>query len=151
MLCHTSLFIFSLCSHVIFYKTLMSLSTVFIKGHVGFLQLLKWLCCASFFTHVEPFQCIVIKDIIYMWNIALPMVLSQCLRLEKCLIISFQEFPVVIILSFQNKVEAISWGLRVMMVNVTASTGKGGPLVQILPRVLRLCQVSWHRIWLLLK
>ncbi len=40
----------------LFYKTLMSLSTVFIKGrHVRFLQLLKWLCCPSFFTHVEPF------------------------------------------------------------------------------------------------
>ncbi len=47
---HTSLFGFSLCPHVTFYKTLMSLSTVFIKGHVGFLQLLKW-PCHSFFTH----------------------------------------------------------------------------------------------------
>ncbi len=56
MLCHTSLFIFSLCHHVTFYKTLTSLSTVFIKGHVGFLQLLKWPCCTSFFTHVEPYN-----------------------------------------------------------------------------------------------
>ncbi len=55
MLCHTSLFIFSLCPHVTFYKTLTSLSTVFIKGHVGFLQLLKWPCRTSFFTHVEPY------------------------------------------------------------------------------------------------
>ena len=30
---------FYLCRHVTFYKTLASLSTVFIKGHVGFLQL----------------------------------------------------------------------------------------------------------------
>ncbi len=58
MLCHTSLFIFSLCRHVTFYKTLMSLSTVFIKGHVGLLQLLKSLCRTSFFTHVEPSVCI---------------------------------------------------------------------------------------------
>ena len=41
-------------SHVTFYKTLTSLSTVFIKDHVGHLQLLKWLCPTSFFTHVEP-------------------------------------------------------------------------------------------------
>ncbi len=33
-------FYFSLCPHVTFYKTLTSLSTVFIKGHIGFLQLL---------------------------------------------------------------------------------------------------------------
>ncbi len=44
----------SLCHHVTFYKTLTSLSTVFIKGHVGFLQFLKWPCHTSFFTHVEP-------------------------------------------------------------------------------------------------
>ncbi len=56
MLCHTSLFIFSLCRHVTFYKTLTSLSTVFIKAQVGLLQLLKWPCRTSFFTHVEPFQ-----------------------------------------------------------------------------------------------
>ncbi len=43
--------------HVTFYKTLTSLSTVFIKGHVGFLQLLKWPCHTSFFTHVEPLGC----------------------------------------------------------------------------------------------
>ena len=42
-------FYFSLFPHVTFYKTLTSLSTVFIKGHVGFLQLLKWLCRTSFF------------------------------------------------------------------------------------------------------
>ena len=40
--------------HVTFYKTLMSLSTVFIKAHIGLLQLLKWPCRTSFFTHVEP-------------------------------------------------------------------------------------------------
>ena len=50
MLCRTSLFIFTLCRHVTFYKTLTSLSTVFIKPHVGLLQLLKWLCRTSFFT-----------------------------------------------------------------------------------------------------
>ncbi len=56
MLCHTlSLFIFSLCPHVTVYKTLTSLSTAFIKGRVGFLQLLKWPCHTSFFTHVEPY------------------------------------------------------------------------------------------------
>ncbi len=33
-----------------------SLSTFFIKGHVGFLQLLKWPCRTSFFTHVEPYH-----------------------------------------------------------------------------------------------
>ncbi len=39
--------------HFLFFP--MSLSTVFfIKGHVGFLQLLKWPC----FTHVEPSTCI---------------------------------------------------------------------------------------------
>ncbi len=54
MLYHTSLFIFSLCRHVTFYKTLTSLSTVFIKVHVELLQLLKWLCRTSLFTHVEP-------------------------------------------------------------------------------------------------
>ncbi len=54
MLCHTSLFVFSLCHHVTFYKTLTLLSTVFIKGHVGCLQLLKWPCHTSIFTHVEP-------------------------------------------------------------------------------------------------
>ncbi len=56
MLCHTSLFIFSLCPHVTFYKTLMSLSTFFIKGHVGSLQLLNWPCRTSFFTHVVPYS-----------------------------------------------------------------------------------------------
>ncbi len=41
---------FSLCPHVTFYKTLTSLfSTVFIKGHIRFLQLLKWPCNTSFF------------------------------------------------------------------------------------------------------
>ncbi len=49
-------FILSLCRHVTFYKTLTSLSTVFIKGHVGLLQLLKWPCRTSFFTHVEPYK-----------------------------------------------------------------------------------------------
>ncbi len=29
----------------------------FIKGHVGFLQLLKWPCRTSCFTHVEPYVC----------------------------------------------------------------------------------------------
>ncbi len=56
MLCHMSLFIFSLCRHVTFYKSLTSLSTVFIKAHVELLQLLKWLCRTSFFTHVEPYK-----------------------------------------------------------------------------------------------
>ena len=55
MLCHTSLFIFSLCRDVTFYKTFASLSTVFIKAHVGLVQLLKWPCRTSFFTHVEPY------------------------------------------------------------------------------------------------
>ncbi len=37
-LCYvTRHFFFSLCPDVTFYKTLTSLSTVFIKGHVGFL------------------------------------------------------------------------------------------------------------------
>ncbi len=56
MLCCTSLFIFTLCRHVTFYKTLMSLSTFFIKPHVGLLQLLKWPCHTSLFTHVEPYH-----------------------------------------------------------------------------------------------
>ncbi len=43
------LLFFALCRHVTFYKTLTSLSTVFIKAHVGLLQLLKWLCRTSFF------------------------------------------------------------------------------------------------------
>ena len=45
-----------LCPHVPFYKTLMSLINFysFIKGHVWLLQLLKWLCRTSLFTHVEP-------------------------------------------------------------------------------------------------
>ncbi len=51
-------FYFSLCHHVTFYRTLTLLSTVFIKGHVGFLQLLKWPCRNSFFTHVEPYVCV---------------------------------------------------------------------------------------------
>ncbi len=54
MLRHTSLFIFFLMSPCHFYKTLTSLSTVFIKGYIGVLQLLKWPCRTSFFTHVEP-------------------------------------------------------------------------------------------------
>ncbi len=61
MLCHTSLFIFSLCPHVTFYKTLTSLSTVVIKGHVGFLQLLKWPRRTSFFGHVEPSNCMYVE------------------------------------------------------------------------------------------
>ncbi len=58
MLFYTSLFIFSLCPHATFYKTLTSLSKVFIKSHVRFIQLLKWLChvYTSFFTHVEPYM-----------------------------------------------------------------------------------------------
>ncbi len=55
MLRHTSLFIFSLCRYVTFYKALTSLSTVFIKCHVGILQLLKWPCRTSFFIHVEHY------------------------------------------------------------------------------------------------
>ena len=51
---HGPLVMFSLCHHVTFYNTLTSLSTVFIKPHVGLLQLLKWPCRTSFFTHVEP-------------------------------------------------------------------------------------------------
>ncbi len=54
MLCHTSLFTFFLCPQATLYKTLTSLSTVFIKGHVRSLQLSKWPCRISFFTHVEP-------------------------------------------------------------------------------------------------
>ncbi len=50
-----SLFIFSLCRDVTFYKSLTLLSTFFIKAHVGLLQLLKWPCRTSFFTHVEPY------------------------------------------------------------------------------------------------
>ena len=50
-------FYFSLCHHVTFYKSLTSLSTVFIKAYVGLLQLLKWPCRTSFFTHVEPYWC----------------------------------------------------------------------------------------------
>ncbi len=48
----------SLCPHVTFYKTLTSLSTVFIKGHIELLQLLKWPCHTSFFTHIEPLRSI---------------------------------------------------------------------------------------------
>ena len=58
-ICRTSLFIFSLCHHVTFYKTLTSLSTVFIKGHVGCLQLLKS-PCSHFFFH----PCV----LIYLWR-----------------------------------------------------------------------------------
>ncbi len=49
--CHFLLF-----SDVTFYKTLTSYSTVFIKAHVGLLQLVKWPCRTSFFTHVEPYN-----------------------------------------------------------------------------------------------
>ncbi len=38
-----------------FLLTMTSLSTLFIKGHVGFVQLLKWQCRTLFFTHVEPY------------------------------------------------------------------------------------------------
>ncbi len=50
-LCHVThhFLFFSLCRHVTFYKTLTSLSTVFIKAHIRFLQLLKWPCSTSFF------------------------------------------------------------------------------------------------------
>ncbi len=51
---------FFLCPHVTFYKALTSLSTVFIKGYVGFLQLLKWPRRPSFFTLVvEPYDKVV--------------------------------------------------------------------------------------------
>ncbi len=57
MLCRTSLFSFSLCPHVTFYKTLTSLSTVFIKAHVGLLQLLKWLSHFVFYPCGALLQC----------------------------------------------------------------------------------------------
>ncbi len=47
-------FYFSLCPHFTFYKTLTSLSTVFIKGHVESLQLLKWPCHTSFLLTWSP-------------------------------------------------------------------------------------------------
>ncbi len=47
---------FSLCRHVTFYKSLTSLSTVFIKAYVRLLQPLKWPCRTLFFTHVEPYK-----------------------------------------------------------------------------------------------
>ncbi len=75
MPCHTSLFIFSLCQHVTFYKILTSLSTVFIKGHVGFLQLLKWPCHTLFFTHVEPY----IGEGIFMIRTSAPPISPQIL------------------------------------------------------------------------
>ncbi len=62
MLCHSSLFIFSLCRYVTFYKTLTSLSTVYIKAHIGLLQLLKWPCHTSFFTYVAPLVFQIISD-----------------------------------------------------------------------------------------
>ena len=52
---HHSL-IFSLCPDVTFYKTLTSISTVFIKGHVEFVKFLNWPCRTSLFTHVEPYS-----------------------------------------------------------------------------------------------
>ncbi len=42
-----------------FYKTLTSLSTVFIKGHVRLLQILKCSCRTSFLTHVRALESIV--------------------------------------------------------------------------------------------
>ena len=55
MLCRTSLFIFSLCHHVTFYKTLTSLSTVSIKAHVGQVSTTFKVAVSHFvFTHVEP-------------------------------------------------------------------------------------------------
>ncbi len=55
-LCYvTRHFLFFPYVSITFYKTLRSLSTAFIKGHVGLLQLLKWPCRTSFFTHVEPY------------------------------------------------------------------------------------------------
>ena len=46
-------YIYSLYRHVTFYKTLTSLSTVYIKPHVELLQLLKW-PYHTFFSDVEP-------------------------------------------------------------------------------------------------
>ena len=55
------LFFSRLCRNVTFDKSLTSLSIAsvvfFIKVHVGMiLQLLKWPCRTSFFTHVEPYM-----------------------------------------------------------------------------------------------
>ncbi len=52
--CRSSFSINFQCRLYKFYKILTSLSTVFIKAHVGFYNFLKWLCRTSFFTHVEP-------------------------------------------------------------------------------------------------
>ncbi len=59
-LCYVTRYVlfFSLCPHVTFDKTLTSLSTVFIKGHVWFLQLLKRPCHTACFTHVEHYRSI---------------------------------------------------------------------------------------------
>ncbi len=48
-------FYFFPVSHITFNEILTSLSTVFIKGSHLILQLLKWPCRTSFFTHVEPY------------------------------------------------------------------------------------------------
>ncbi len=56
-LCHVTrhLLFFSLCHHATFYKTLTSLSTVIIKGHVLISTTFKVAPChTSCFTHVEP-------------------------------------------------------------------------------------------------
>ncbi len=71
----TSLFIFSLCPHVTFYKTLTSLSTVFIKGHGFVVELLKWPCRTSFFTNVEPFGGLFLTK-------SLSVVVTSCLYVE---------------------------------------------------------------------
>ncbi len=56
-----------------FYKTLTSLSTLFIKPHVGLLQLLKWPCWTSFFTHVEAYTYVYIYHPIKASLSALPL------------------------------------------------------------------------------
>ncbi len=63
-------FLLSLCPRVTFYKTLMSLSAVFIKGHIWFLELLKWPCRTSFFIHVEPYVTYSYSDLVpfHVWN-----------------------------------------------------------------------------------
>ena len=56
-----SLFIFSLCHHVTFYKTLTSLSTVFIKAHVGLSTTFK--VAVSHFVFY-PYRALAIQSVI---------------------------------------------------------------------------------------
>ncbi len=56
MLCHTSLFIFSLCPHVTFYKTLTSLATFYNRPHRASTTFKVAVShCVTYFYPCEPY------------------------------------------------------------------------------------------------